>query len=76
MFVEDILDRVDQVKDKNGKDSGAKTRAIVAGVIAGGIVGLMIGYSKKWNLFYSAVSGSFIGGGLGAILVPKTNAKK
>ena len=51
MFIEDMLDKVDHVNDADGKRVGAKTRSAVAGALAGCVIGLMIGYSKKWNLF-------------------------
>lgn len=70
-FIEDILDKVDEVKNADGTSNGPKTRSAVAGGIIGGIVGLMVGYSKKWNLFYSTLSGAFIGGITGALVVPK-----
>lgn len=71
MFVDDILDKADQIKDSKGRSAGPRTRSAVAGIIIGGIVGIMVGYSKKWNLFYSTVTGAVIGGAAGSLLVSK-----
>lgn len=74
MFIEDLLDKVDEIKNSDGSGNGPRTRSAFAAVIVGGVVGMMVGYSKKWNLFYSAFTGAFIGGVAGALFVPK--AKK
>lgn len=69
-FIDEILDKVNTGKDSAGKDRSNRSKAAIACVMAGIVVGLMIGSSKKWNLFYSAAGGGLIGGVVGGILTP------
>lgn len=68
MFIDQLLDK----NEESGKnDKTNKTRAAIACGIAGLVVGLMLGYSKKWNLFYSGAAGAVIGGMAGSLATPK-----
>lgn len=68
-----ILDQI--LDDKPGKDgkreTSNRTKAGIACAVTGLVVGLMMGYSKKWNLFYAAAGGAVIGGAIGSIATPK-----
>jgi len=76
MFVEDILDKADRIKNGQDDEHTARSRSAVACGIVGGLVGLMVGYSKKWKLFYSAIAGMAIGGLVGHAFVAKAKTKK
>lgn len=75
MFVEDILDKAERIKNGQDNDHTARSRSAVACGIVGGLVGLMVGYSKKWKLFYSAIGGMAIGATVGHLFVAKTKKK-
>lgn len=68
-----ILDQLlDSKPGKNGKtEASNRAKAGIACAITGLVVGLMIGYSKKWNLFYAAAGGTVIGGAIGSLATPK-----
>lgn len=70
MVIEDLLDKIDTGTSASKQDRSNRGKATVACVIAGLVVGLMVGYSKKWNLFYAAAGGAMIGGVAGAIFTP------
>lgn len=71
----DIKTILDQVKNignpETHKDGTNKKRAAVAGGAIGLVVGTMIGYSRKWNMFYSIIGGVIVFGTLGYIIAPK-----
>ncbi len=71
MYVDQLLERMGAVKDSNGSTNSEKIKSTAACAIVGGLTGLMIGYSKKWNLFYSFVTGAAIAGIIGSAFVPK-----
>lgn len=71
--IESILDKVDQIKNEESDTATPRSRSGIAAIIVGGIVGIMVGASKKWNLFYSAIGGAVAGGVVGTLLVPKTD---
>jgi hypothetical protein len=68
-MIDEILAKVDAVK--SGERS-PRARGTVASAIIGGLAGLMIGYSKKWNLFYSILGGAVTGTIVGAVFIPKS----
>jgi hypothetical protein len=70
MYVDQILNKVDGIKNSQGGPS-YRNRSAFACMLVGGVTGLMIGFSKKWNLFYSALGGGLIGGVAGSLLVPR-----
>jgi len=70
--IDQVFEKIDQIKNEDTTGEGiSRSRSGFASMIIGGICGLMIGYSKKWNLFYSAIGGSVLGGVVGTVLVPK-----
>ena len=70
--IDPILQKVDQIKNEDKPVPGlSRTRSGVACLIVGTLVGLMIGHSRNWNLFYSAIGGGVVGGVVGTMLVPK-----
>ena len=73
--VKNILDTVDKIKngEEQPSDGLNRTRGAIAAVIIGSITGLMIGYSRKFNLFYSAILGGVIGGVITAVFTPNNN---
>jgi hypothetical protein len=75
MDIKSALDNLDKIKN-GSEDSGDgmnKARAAFACGIIGTMTGLMVGYSKKWNLFYSAIVGGMIGVISASLFVPKDN---
>jgi hypothetical protein len=70
-----LLEKIDEVKREDGTAS-PRAKSGFASFIVGGIVGTMVGYSKKWNLFYSAIGGAVLGGAIGSIIVPSTKKKQ
>lgn len=71
--VSDLIDKIDDIKnDNNGNDGLNRTRSAFACMTVGAIVGLMVGYSKKWNLFYSIIGGGAVGSIAGAMFTKKS----
>lgn len=68
-----LLDETKRIASESDdhKDGMSKKRATFSGIVIGGIVGLMVGYSKKWNLIYSIVGGAAIGGVISRVLSPR-----
>jgi uncharacterized membrane protein len=71
--IEDLLAKAESIKNEEGKNDGNnRTRSAFAGLIIGAIGGTMIGYTKKWNLFYSALTGAILGSGVTYVFTPKS----
>lgn len=75
-YVKDILSKVEEATKPdadNAKEtpSNFKLRSSLAGAAVGGIVGLMIAYSKKWNMFYGVLGGAVLGGLIANLFTPK-----
>jgi hypothetical protein len=71
--IEDLLAKAESIKQEEEKNDGRnKLRSAFAGMIVGGITGLMIGYSRKWKLFYSIIGGATIGAAVTYVFTPKS----
>lgn len=72
MFIDELLDNAGRTKTADGGSKSNKFKAAFACTVIGAVAGLAIGYSGKFNLFYSALTGAFIGGTAGTLFVPDT----
>lgn len=73
--VKDPSEIIKGINDAKSKDSFTVINETVQGSLMGAAIGagggLVIGYLKHYNLFYSAVFGMFIGGFLSSIFLNK-----
>lgn len=67
----DILDRVKSLKSKSDSMALKKTKGTITGGFIGMAGGLLIGYSRQYNLVSSAFIGAIIGGLVSQLLLPK-----
>jgi hypothetical protein len=67
----EILDKVQVLKSKSDSMALKKTKGTIAGAFIGAGGGLIIGYTRKYNLVTSAFLGALIGGVASQILLPK-----
>lgn len=65
----DLLDKGKELNnDDPGNDGLNRTRAAVACTLVGLLAGVMIGYSRKWNLAYAGLGGAGAGMLIGSLL--------
>lgn len=67
----DILEKVNSLKSNSDSIALSKTKGTVTGAFIGMAGGLLIGFSRKYNLVTSAFIGAIIGGLLSNVLLPK-----
>jgi hypothetical protein len=66
-----ILDKVKNLKAKSDSNALKKTKGTVAGSLIGMGGGLLIGYSRGYNLISSAFVGALLGGVISQVILPK-----
>jgi hypothetical protein len=67
----DILDKVKQLKSNSDSMALKKMKGTVSGAMIGMGGGLLIGFTRGYNLVSSAFVGALIGGVISQILLPK-----
>jgi hypothetical protein len=67
----DILDRVKELKSKSDSMALKKTKGTITGAFIGVAGGLLIGFSRGYNLVSSAFVGALLGGVVSSLLLPK-----
>jgi hypothetical protein len=68
----EILDKVKDLKSKSDSMALKKTKGTVTGAFIGVAGGLLVGFSRGYNLISSAFVGALIGGVVSQLLLPKT----
>jgi hypothetical protein len=71
----EILDKVKVLKSKSDSMALKKTKGTVVGAFIGMGGGLLIAYSRGYNLISSAFVGALLGGVVSQILLPKIEDK-
>jgi hypothetical protein len=66
----EILDKVKALKSKSDSMALKKTKGTVSGAFIGMGGGLLIGFSRGYNLVSSAFLGALVGGVISHILLP------
>jgi len=69
----EILDKVKDLKSKSDSMALKKTKGTVTGAFIGVAGGLLIGFTRGYNLISSAFVGALIGGVVSQLLLPKTD---
>jgi hypothetical protein len=67
----DILDKVKLLKSNSDSMALKKTKGTIVAAFIGMGGGLLIGYSRKYNLLSSAFVGALLGGVISQLLLPK-----
>ena len=67
----EILDKVKLLKSNSDSMALKKTKGTIVGAFIGMGGGLLIGYSRKYNLLSSAFIGALLGGVISQLLLPK-----
>lgn len=67
----ELLDKVKNMKSRSDSMALKKTKGTVAGAFIGMGGGLLIGFSRGYNLLSSAFIGAIIGGLVSNLLLPK-----
>ena len=67
----DILDKVKLLKSNSDSMALKKTKGTIVGAFIGMGGGLLVGYSRKYNLLSSAFVGALLGGVISQLLLPK-----
>jgi hypothetical protein len=67
----DILDKLKLLKSNSDSMALKKTKGTIVGAFIGMGGGLLIGYSRKYNLLSSAFIGALLGGVISQLLLPK-----
>jgi len=69
----EILDKVKDLKSKSDSMALKKTKGTVTGAFIGVAGGLLVGFTRGYNLISSAFVGALIGGVVSQLLLPKTD---
>jgi hypothetical protein len=67
----EILDKVKLLKSNSDSMALKKTKGTIVGAFIGMGGGLLVGYSRKYNLLSSAFIGALLGGVISLLLLPK-----
>lgn len=67
-----ILDKVKSLKSNSDSMALKKTKGTINGALIGMAGGLLLGYTRKYNLVTSAFLGAVLGGIVSQVLLPKT----
>ena len=67
----ELLDKVKSLKAKSDSQALKRTKGTVTGGMIGLAGGLLIGYTRGYNLVSSAFVGALLGGIISALLLPK-----
>lgn len=67
----ELLDKIAELKSKPDSYALKKTKGTITGAFIGMAGGLLIGFSRKYNLLSSAFVGALVGGVVSQLLLPK-----
>ena len=67
-----ILEKVKSLKSNSDSMALKKTKGTINGALIGMAGGLLLGYTRKYNLVTSAFLGAVLGGIVSQVLLPKT----
>lgn len=67
----ELLDKITELKSKSDSYALKKTKGTITGAFIGMAGGLLIGFSRKYNLISSAFVGALVGGVVSQLLLPK-----
>ena len=67
----EILDKVKQLKSQSDSNALKKMKGTVSGALIGMGGGLLIGFTRGYNLVSSAFVGALLGGVISQVLLPK-----
>ena len=67
----DILDKVAQLKSQSDSNAMKKMKGTVSGSLIGMGGGLLIAFTRGYNLVTSAFVGALLGGVISQVLLPK-----
>lgn len=71
----EILDRVKELKSKSDSMALKKTKGTVTGAFIGMGGGLLVGFTRGYNLVSSAFVGALLGGVVSHLMLPKIDDK-
>ena len=63
--------KISELKSKSDSYALKKTKGTITGAFIGMAGGLLIGFSRKYNLISSAFVGALVGGVVSQLLLPK-----
>jgi galactitol-specific phosphotransferase system IIC component len=61
VYAKDVLDKINEMKIDSDSIKVKKNKGIISGTFIGMAGGLLIGFSRNYNLISSAVVGSLLG---------------
>lgn len=67
----EVIDKITELKSKSDSYALKKTKGTITGALIGMAGGLLIGFSRKYNLISSAFVGALVGGVVSQVLLPK-----
>jgi hypothetical protein len=68
-----IMDKVRDLKSNSDSMALKKTKGTINGALIGAAGGLLLGYTRKYNLVSSAFLGALLGGIVSQLLLPKVD---
>lgn len=71
MEAKELLDKVKKMKSNSDSMALKKTKGTISGAMIGMGGGLLLGFSRGYNLVSSAFVGALLGGIVSQILLPK-----
>jgi len=69
----ELLDKMKTLKSNSDSMALKKTKGTITGAFIGMAGGLLVGFSRNYNLVSSAFVGALLGGLISNLLLPKTD---
>jgi proteasome assembly chaperone (PAC2) family protein len=69
----ELLDKMKSLKSNSDSMALKKTKGTITGAMIGLAGGLLVGFSRNYNLVSSAFVGAIVGGLVSNLLLPKTD---
>lgn len=69
----ELLDKMKSLKSNSDSMALKKTKGTITGAMIGMAGGLLVGFSRNYNLVSSAFVGAVVGGLVSNLLLPKTD---
>ena len=69
----ELLDKMKTLKSNSDSMALKKTKGTITGAFIGMAGGLLVGFSRNYNLVSSAFVGALVGGLISNLLLPKTD---
>ena len=67
----EILNKIKELKSKSDSDVLKRAKGTISGAFIGMAGGLILGLSRRYNLFSSALIGALVGGIASHLILPK-----